>query len=148
GPGNNNAFRNLALNEFHNYSFGLRLVVPIGFRQAHAAVRRARLELARSYALVKDQEYKAEQFLALQYRSLSEFYERINAQRAQREAYGLQLRLEYERVRVGQITVADSTAILDAQRFFSDALAGEYDAIAQYNNSLARFEFAKGSLLY
>src|SRR5262249_8509135 len=75
--------------------------------------------------------------------------ERIKAQRAQREAYALQLRLEFERVRVGQRTVADrDTAILEAQRFFSDALSAEYAAITEYNNSLARFEFAKGTLLH
>src|SRR5262249_4271123 len=80
---------------------------------------------------------------------LFEFHERIKAQRAQREAYALQLRLEFERVRVGQTTVADrDTAILEAQRFFSDALSAEYAAIVGYNNTLASFEFAKGTLLH
>src|SRR5262249_29843432 len=128
--------------------FGLRLNIPIGFRDLHAVTRARRLELARSYALMKDQEIKAEQFLALQYRNLFEFHERIKAQRAQREAYALQLRLQFQRVRVGQRPFADrDTAILEAQRFFSDALSAEYAAITEYNNSLARFEFAKGTML-
>ncbi len=148
GGGANNAFRSLADNQFNNYQFGVNLTVPIGYRLAHANVRRNRLEMARAYALLKDQELKTEQFLAQQYRRLFEFYEQIRAQRAQREAYGLQLRLEYERVRVGQITVADSTAILEAQRFYSEALANEYNTIVQYNNTLATFEFAKGTLMH
>ena len=144
GPGANNAFRNLAADKFNDYSFGLRFVVPVGYRQAHANLRRARLSLARSYALLKDQEIKAEQFLAQSYRRLFEFHEQIRAQRAQREAYGLQLRLEFERV--GEQITADDTVILEAERFYTDALAAEYNAIAQYNNALATFEYAKGTL--
>jgi outer membrane protein TolC len=148
GPGADNAFRNLADNKFNNYAFGFRLNVPIGYRDAYAALRRARLEVARSYAVMKDQEIKAEQFLTLQYRNLFEFHERIKAQRAQREAYALQLRLEFERVKAGERTIARDTAILEAQRFFSDALSAEYGAITEYNNSLARFEYAKGTMLH
>src|SRR5262249_15059245 len=72
-------------------------------------------------------------------------HEQIKAQRAQREAYGLQLRLEFERV--GEQITADDTVILEAERFYSDALANEYNAIVQYNNVLATFEFAKGTML-
>ena len=140
-----NAFRALAQNRFNDWSAGLRLVVPIGFRQAHSNLRRARLALAQSYALLKDQEIKAEQYLAQQWRRLMEFHEQIRAQRAQREAYGLQLRLEFERV--GEQITADDTVILEAERFYTDALANEYNAIVQYNNVLANFEYAKGTIL-
>jgi outer membrane protein TolC len=148
GPDSNNALRNLALNDFHNWSLGLRLVMPLGFRAAHSQVRRARLELARSYAVLKDQELKASRFLELQYRRLFELYQQMKTQRAQREAYGRQLRLEFERVRVGQTSISRSTAILEAQRFFSEALANEYNTIGQYNSALAAFEYAKGTLLH
>src|SRR5262249_9493944 len=149
GPGPANAFGNLSDNKFHNFAFGVRANIPLGFRDAYAVLRRNRLELARSYALLKDQELKADSYLRQQYSRLFEFHERIKAQRAQREAYALQLRLEFERVRVGQTTVADrDTAILEAQRFFSDALSAEYAAIVGYNNTLASFEFAKGTLLH
>ncbi|HKB35871.1 MAG TPA: TolC family protein [Gemmataceae bacterium] len=149
GPGPANAFGNLSDNKFHNFAFGVRANIPLGFRDAYAVLRRNRLELARSYALLKDQELKADSYLRQQYSRLFEFHERIKAQRAQREAYALQLRLEFERVRVGQTTVADrDTAILEAQRFFSDALSAEYAAIVGYNNTLASFEYAKGTLLH
>ncbi len=145
GPGSQNAFRNLSDDKFSNWALGLRLNVPLGFRQAHANVRRAQLNLARGYALLKDQELKTQQFLALQYRQLFQFYEQIKAQRAQREAYGLQLRLRF--LLLGEkIDLSDQT-ILEAQRFFADALSNEYNAIVQYNNALATFEYAKGTLL-
>jgi hypothetical protein len=114
-----NALRQLAQNRFNDWSAGLRLVVPIGFRQAHANLRRARLRLAQSYAVLKDQETKAEEFLVLNWRRLMEFHEQIRVQRAQREAYGLQLRLEFERV--GEQITADDTVILEAERFYTDA---------------------------
>ena len=41
GPGPDNAFRNLADDRFNNWTLGLRLNVPLGYRQAHASVRRA-----------------------------------------------------------------------------------------------------------
>src|SRR5262249_190396 len=72
GPDARNAFRNLADADFANYEFGLRATIPIGYRAAHAAVRRARLELARQYYLLEDQEQKTVDFLAQQYRRLFE----------------------------------------------------------------------------
>ena len=37
--------------------------------------------------------------------------------------------------------------LLEAQRFWADALANEYRSIADYNSSLAGFELAKGTIL-
>ena len=93
GSDPNNAFHSLATDRFTDWSLGLRLDIPIGFRDAHAAVRAARLLLAQSYAVLQDQELKAQRYLALQYRLLSETYERIAAARAQREAAAQQLTL-------------------------------------------------------
>jgi len=144
GPTANNAFRALSDGGFNNWTIGLRLNVPLGFRAAHANVRIARLELARSYGVLQDQEQKTQQFLTLQYRRLFEFYEQIRAQRAQRMAFGEQLKARQAEVEIGKETL---DILLEAQRFWADALANEYNAIVQYNNTLAAFEFAKGTLL-
>src|SRR4029077_5751877 len=37
--------------------------------------------------------------------------------------------------------------LLEAQRLWADALRAEYQAIADYNNAMARFEYAKGTIM-
>ena len=110
---NTNAFRALAQNRFNDWSAGLRLVVPLGFRQAHSNCA-ARLALAQSYALLKDQEIKAEQYLTQQWRRLAEYHEQIRAQRAQRR--GLRPATAAGVRRVGEQITADDTVILEAER--------------------------------
>ncbi len=46
GAGANNALRDLASNHFNDWSIGLRLIVPVGFRAAHANLRFAQLRPA------------------------------------------------------------------------------------------------------
>jgi outer membrane protein TolC len=143
GPDSQNALRNLASDRFNDYSLGVRLNVPLGYRNAQAQLRIARLQLARSYEVLKDQEFKAQSFLAQQWRRLTSTYEQIIAQRAQREAFAEQLKARYERYRAGKDTL---DILLQAQRFWADALANEYAAIVQYNNAIVGFEFAKGTV--
>jgi outer membrane protein TolC len=144
GPDATNAFRNLASNHFNNWGAQLRLVVPIGYRTAHANIRLAKLQLARSYETLHDQEFKVERFLALQYRRIFESYELIRIRRAQREAFATQLRAQFEQFVAGRGTL---DVLLEAQRFWASALADEYTAIRDYNNVLAGFEFAKGTIM-
>jgi outer membrane protein TolC len=149
GPNNStgtetNAFRNLADNNFNNASAQLRLTMPIGFRFAHVQVRQAQIALSRSMETLKDQERKTASFMSVQYRRLSTAYEQIRANRAQREAFGEQLRARQQEFLAGRGTL---DTLLEAQRFWADALANEFQQIVAYNNALAGFEFAKGTIL-
>jgi Outer membrane efflux protein len=128
GDDANNALRNLSGDHFNNWGLQLRLTVPIGYRSAYANVRLARLQLVRSYETLHDQELKIERFLAL----------------AQREAFAQQLKAQFEQFVAGRGTL---DVLLEAQRFWASALADEYTAIRDYNNVLAGFEFAKGTIL-
>jgi hypothetical protein len=79
-------------------------------------------------------------------------YEQIKVQRAQREAFGEQLRIRFQEFLAGRSAGGDGRRdtidiLLEAQRFWADALANEYDAIVKYNNALVNFEFGKGTLL-
>jgi outer membrane protein TolC len=143
GNAGNNAFSSLAQNQYNNWSLGLRMDIPIGFRDAHSAVRLARLNLARSYAVLRDQEDKAQRYLAFQYRKIFETYEQIRAQRAQRLAAADQLEARFKEFLAGRGTL---DILLEAQRFWADALKAEFDNIVAYNNTLASFEFAKGTI--
>ncbi|HEY1376263.1 MAG TPA: TolC family protein, partial [Gemmataceae bacterium] len=143
-PGN--ALASFTDNKFNSWEVGLRMDVPIGFRDAHAAVRSARLNLARSYKQLKDTEVKARSFLALQYRNVIQYYEELQAQHAQRRANAIQLRARFEAFQAG---TAQGTIdiLLEAQRNWADSLASEYTAIVNYNNALAGYQFAKGTIL-
>lgn len=143
GPGPGNAFGNLASNDFHNWSMGLRFDVPIGFREAHTRVRIARLNLARTYGTLREQEMRAQRFLAQQYRNIIQQYELIKAQRAQREAAAIQLEARFKQFLAGQGTL---DILLESQRVWSDALRDEFNALASYNAAMAGFEFAKGTI--
>jgi outer membrane protein TolC len=144
GGSQTNALRNLASNTFNDWQLGLRLNVPIGFRAANAQLRQAQLQLAQSYLVLQDQELKTERFLGLEYRRIIDTYQQIKAQRAQRDAFALQVQLRYQGFRLGRQTLDQ---LLEAQRFWADALANEYQAIVAYNNALCAFEFAKGTII-
>ena len=152
GPNADNALRNLATNGFNNWQLGLRLNVPIGFRVANANVRIAKLELARAYEILHDQELRVGRGLSQSYRRMFTGYEEIKVQRAQREAFGEQLRIRFQEFLAGKSSGGDRKRdtidiLLEAQRFWADALANEYSSIVKYNNAIANFEYSKGTLL-
>src|SRR5262249_27774176 len=134
GSGPDNAFRNLSSDRFHNWAIGLQGNIPIGYRDAHAKVRVAKLQLARSLEVVRDQELKVQRAAAALYRSLDASYEQIRINRAQREANQQQLRTLSDQIRTGK-RVYDVT-YLQAQRDYVTALVAEYDSIRDYNQSL------------
>jgi outer membrane protein TolC len=148
-----NALRNLASNTNNDWTIGLRLVMPLGFRFAHAQLRQAQLQLGRSFLVLQDQELKAERFLGLEYRRMSSGYAQIKAARAQRESFATQLRVRYDLYRVGANEPGTGgrpvtlNLLLEAQRFWADALATEYQAIVTYNNAICGWEYAKGTIL-
>lgn len=144
GPNDpNNAFASLASNQFQDWSLGLRLDMPLGFRDAHSAVRLAKLRLAQSYMSLRDMELRTQSFLGFAWRQLPEQYEQIRAQRAQREAAGIALESRLKEYLAGKIIL---DILLRAQQDWADALRAEFAAIAAYNTALARFEFARGTL--
>jgi hypothetical protein len=152
GNGFNNAFRNLASNTYNDWTIGLRLGMPLGFRFAHAQLRQSQLQLARAYLVLQDQELKAERFLGLYYRRMSSAYFQIKAARAQREAFATQLRIRYELYKAGSNEPGTGSPVtlnllLESQRFWAEALATEYQAIVTYNNSICGWEFAKATII-
>ncbi len=144
GPKDVNALKNLAQMHNSDWSVGLRLVIPIGYRFAETQIRQAQLALERGMETLHDQELKAQSFLGRQYEQISVVYEQIRANRAQREAFGEQLQNRYQEYIAGRGTL---DILLEAQRFWADALNSEYTSIVSYNNALVTWEFAKGTIL-
>src|SRR4029077_17120164 len=129
-----NALRNLASNHFNNWTVGLALNVPIGYRSAYATLRQARLALTQSYWDLRNQEDKATRFLAQQYRQINESFREYQGRRSQRLAYSQQVKGELQNIEVGR-KVADLTT-LDALRQWTTALDTEYQAVVAYNNAM------------
>jgi hypothetical protein len=138
-----NTARHPVSNNFNEGVVSCRVVPPTC--SPEACVRQAELQLARASLVLQDQELKAERFLGLYYRRMSSSYAQIQAARAQREAFATQLRLRSEYYRAGKPdTPLD--LLLEAQRFWADALATECQAIVTYNNALCGWEYAKGTI--
>jgi outer membrane protein TolC len=140
-----NANRDLAGDHFNEWSVGLTFAMPLGYRLEQSAMRAARLELAQSYYLLKDQEDRAQRTLALYYQAIATQYNKIEANRAERQAYGLAVEARYREFAVGKSTVSDF--LLDAMRRLVAAQLKEYNAIQEYNSDLARYEWAKGNIM-
>jgi outer membrane protein TolC len=145
----NNSMGVLALNKFNNWQFGFQLDVPIGYRDAHSALRVARLNLLRSFAALRDNERKVLWQLRNQYSRLVETHRTIQAQYAQLQAAERQrenLEALFREGAAANLPVL-LEQILSADRTLNDARAALYRAIADYNTALAAFQFAKGSIL-
>ena len=146
-----NAFRSLAGMHFADYTIGLTMSMPLGFRYELAAIRAARLELTQSYLFLRDQEEKATSALAKYYRDVAHEHQRIQTHHSERMAYGKSLGVLFDKKAKGQISYVTKdgqpTPFLELQRRYSAALVKEYIAVAEYNNALARLEWAKGTIL-
>jgi hypothetical protein len=145
-PRTTNAFRSLRRGDFADWQLGLNLVVPIGYRLEYAAIRGARLQLTQSYYLLRDQEEKAARVLEQYYQETARWYKSIEAHRSERLGYLESLKKRDALVLAGTASPGDP-AYLETQRRYAAALIKEYNAIAEYNTSIARFEWAKGGTL-
>jgi hypothetical protein len=116
--------------------------IPVQARKR--ALQSAQSQLARTIDLQNDQKLKVQNLLAISFRRLDRSYDQMRANRAQRAAFGEQLRGRNESYLAGRETL---DILLEGQRFYLDSLANEHQATASYNQALAGWEFAKRSIL-
>ena len=145
-PVTSNALRSLVGSHYNDWTVGLTLNVPLGFRHEHTQLRDARLQLAQAYALLKSQEQKATTFLARSYSRAIESQQVLEVRQLQREASAEQLRVRSEAFAEGS-KASPVEFLLTAQQTFTSALTQEYQAIVDYNIALATLEFARGSIM-
>lgn len=141
----NGAFDNLMRDGRPEWEVGLRFQMPIGFREGHAELTRARLLLAQRVALLHDQEDKLIFSLQRSYRDLVQFREEIQARRSQQEAAARQLKARLQKWNAGGAESVD--LILRAQRNWVDSLRDEQAAICNYKIALADYDRQKGTIL-
>jgi outer membrane protein TolC len=143
-PGN--ALGLLGADQYQNWTIGLRMTMPLGFRDANALVHEGQLSLARSYYQLRDTELKVLEYLVQQYRQVVQTHADIAPARAERESLQRYIKKIETLIAIGKWNPQDFLNYLTVQQQLATAIATEFQAIANYNNALATFEFAKGTI--
>jgi outer membrane protein TolC len=104
----------------------------------------ARILLESSLAALAEAERQGHQTLDDSSRRIARFRRRVRQTRAQGEAFGEQLRSRRREYLAGRCTL---DVLLEAQRFFADALAAESEARAEHAVARCTFAYAGGVLL-
>lgn len=141
-----NAFTSFANNQFNSWTIGLRMDMPLGFRDANALVRAANLNMTRSYFLLRDAELKALEYLILRYRRVIQTHAVLPPLTERRKQLTIFVEKTREVIRIGKFTTQEYFNLLQVQRDLADAINQEFRAVADYNTALAEFEFAKGTI--
>lgn len=140
------AFADLTTGDFQEWQMGFELTFPIGFREAHAGLRNAQLQLARERAILEEQERQVLHDLSNALCDLDRAFEVLQTAMNRRIAAEEQVNLlETQRYEIG-IDV-DLNLILDAQRRKADADARYFGTLVDYVQALKNVHFEKGTLM-
>jgi len=135
------------MSQFNNreWVLGMEFSVPVGFRQAHAAVDNAEFMIARARAVLKEQERQVIHDLGTMIAETSRAFEQthtnLNRYLAARDAVDA---LNANR-KAGLPVNLDQ--VLDAQRRLTEAQTQYFQARVEYAIALKNIHFEKGSLL-
>jgi len=148
-PRFDNAWGSLATGDYQEWQLGVEYQMPIGFRQAHAGVRNAELNLARSRAMLREQERDVSLGLSQAMADVDRAYgvaqTNFNRRRAALDALG-SLESKYQVAEEAQKTQL-LAVVLDAQRQVADAESRYYRSLVEYTLAVRQVHYQKGSLL-
>lgn len=130
--------------QFTDWTLGVNFSVPLGLRQARAAVRQRELLLARDRANLQQGVHNAVHILGGNIRNLDQFYEQYEVFRETREAARENLNQQLAENRRG---LAIFLNVLQAISSWGDAVSAEAQSLTQYNSELARLERQTGTIL-
>lgn len=143
--GSNSAMRELGTMDFQEYEAGIELVLPIGFRQGHAAVRNAQIHIAREKAILVEQERQILHDLASVVaecdRARTQVETNLNRYLAARDALDA---LEANREAGLPVNLEQ---LLDAQRRVSESESRYYLSLTEYALATKNVQYEKGTLL-
>ncbi len=143
--GNDSAFEELATLDYQEYEASLEWKMPVGFRQAHAAVQNAKLNVRRENAILREQERQVLHDLtavaAEAERALAQLKTNLNRYLAASDALEV---LEATRQAGLPISLEQ---LLDAQRRVSESQSKYHLAAAEYSVALKNVQYEKGTLL-
>lgn len=146
----NNAYGNLTGGDFQEWQLGVELTAPIGFRQAHAAVRNAELSLARDRAILDEQQRNVVHELSEAYAEVDRTYivsqTNYNRRMAARQQLAA-LQAQYDMTEQPKEKLRLLDLVLDAQRRLADSESRYYRSLCEYTLAIKRVHLRKGSLL-
>lgn len=144
GSADSSAVADLMSGDLQDWSLGLELEVPIGYRKAHAAVRNAELGLARQRAILREQERNV-------IHGLSAAIGELQRASEVRETVERNLLAAYEQLAAVTERVATNNEKIDvqleAQRILVDAQIRYAQAQVEYMLAIKGVHFEKGTLL-
>lgn len=130
----------------HEWLMGVSLSYPVGFRQAHSAVRNAQLQLARERALLDELErqvvYGLSNAIAENDRAYAALRMALNRQNAAGEQYEI-LAGEAQ----ASVRQFDFNSLLDAEQRFAEAATAANRTKVQYALATKNLNFEMGALL-
>jgi len=140
----NNAVQNLTGGDFQEWQMGLNLNIPLGYRQAYAAVRNAELQVAREKAILKEQELRVVHDLTAAVRELERAYQLTRTNFNRLLAAYQEVKSVRDEVEVGTLTL---DVLLQAQRRLSESISDYYRSLVEHNLAIKGVHFEKGTLL-
>ncbi|MEM6980610.1 MAG: TolC family protein [Planctomycetota bacterium] len=148
GDGDNGIFDNLADSisggNFQEWSAGMEISLPVGLRQASAAVAHAKLNLKRERAVLAETELRISHDLSDAARSIELTFQLVETNYNRYLADLRQVEVLRSRYRDGTDNI---NFLLQAQRQVVTSESQFYQSIANYNVALRDFHREKGSLL-
>jgi len=143
-PAFSNFYGELLDGQFTDWQIGAQLAIPLGFRQAHTAVRNAQLNLVRERRVLAKQEEQVAHDLSQSLQDIDRFYQttqdNFNRRRAAEDEVE-SFQAEYD---VGRVTL---DRLIDAQQCLAEAERDYYNSLIGYNKALKQLHLAKGTLL-
>lgn len=139
------AVGNLVTGDHQEWTLGLELTVPIGYRQAHASVQHAEIALSRARAIQREQQREIVSDLNAAITDAVRAYQSVENNLNQYMAADDYLNALEARKQAGVNEGTDR--VLDAQRRLLQSEIGFFRARAEYAVALKNVHYEKGSLL-
>lgn len=147
--GLDNLYGTLGGGDTSGWGAGIEMSVPIGYRSALAQVRNTELRLAKAREVLSVQEMDISHEIATSLQDIALNHSNMKSLLNRKEAaklYEEKLRIQLELGGRGAAT-DDVDRQIRAIATLADAENAYFQALVQYNQSLARYHFRKGTLL-
>lgn len=143
-PQFDSAWGDLATGRFQEWELGVELDIPIGNRRAHAGVRNAEFQVARSRKLLQEQERLIVHDLSNAMTEAIRAWEVLQTVRNRLKAAADQVNALMAAYEADQAPV---NVLLEAQRRYSAAKSAYYLSVLEYNLAVRNVHFEKGTYL-